>query len=121
MMSADSITSDVLGWGSRYGNRDAWTGKGTAILNLAWGGQGDDMVQLVPYGVELSWVQLEDLEDYSVAGGPLERVCLAAHTARRATKEASIGHLHKAEQTCDADYSSTCSPDCGRGSTHRVG
>ena len=48
VMSADSITSYVLGWGSRYGNLDEWTGKGTAILNLACGGQGDDMVQLYP-------------------------------------------------------------------------
>ena len=49
-----------------------WIGKGTAILQLARGGQGDDVLLLVPYGVMLtdeaiahllSWVWLEALED----------------------------------------------------------
>lgn len=69
---ADSLSGYVLGWGSRYGNLDEWTGKGSAILNLAMGGQGDADVQLVPYGVELtdeaiaqllSWVLLEELDE----------------------------------------------------------
>ena len=69
VMSAESLAEDLLGWGGRYGHLDEWTGKGTAILNLACGGQGDDAVQLVPHGAErtaaaiaqlLSWALLED-------------------------------------------------------------
>ena len=69
---ADALAGYVLGWRGRYGNLDAWTGKGSAILNLACGGQGDAVVLLVPHGVELtdeaiaellSWALLEDLED----------------------------------------------------------
>ena len=48
----DSLAGYLLGWGGRYGNLDEWTGKGAAVLNLAMGGQGNDMVQLVPHGVE---------------------------------------------------------------------
>ncbi len=54
VIMADSLSGYVLGWGGHDGNLDEWTGKGTAILNLAMGGQGDDAVQLVPYGVELT-------------------------------------------------------------------
>ena len=72
VMIADALAGYVLGWGGRYGNLDEWTGKGTAILNLASGGQGGDVVLLVPYGVTLtdeaiaellSWALLKDLED----------------------------------------------------------
>jgi hypothetical protein len=51
---AESLASYVLGWRGRYGTLAVWTGKGTAILHLAMGGQGDDDVQRVPVGGELT-------------------------------------------------------------------
>ena len=78
VMMADSLAGSLRGWGGRYGNRDEWTGKRTAILNLACGGQGEDEGQLVPHGAELtdaamaqllSWALLVELEDGGEAAG----------------------------------------------------
>jgi hypothetical protein len=72
VLIADSLTSYLLSRGERYDTLHPWIGKGTVLLHLARGGQGDEVVLLVPYGVTLtdeaiaqllSWALLEDLED----------------------------------------------------------
>ena len=69
---AASLTSYLLSRGGCDDTRNPWIGKGTVLLQLARGGQGDEVVLLVPYGVTLtdeaiaqllSWALLEDLED----------------------------------------------------------
>jgi hypothetical protein len=68
---ADSLADYVLGFGGRYGYLDDWTRKGSAVLNLAMGGTGDDVLMAVPAGEELtaaaiaqrlSWALLIDLD-----------------------------------------------------------
>ena len=72
MRIADSLTSYLLRQGGRDDPLNPWIGKGTVLLHLARGGQGDEVVLLVPYGVTLtneaiaqllSWALLEDVED----------------------------------------------------------
>jgi len=69
---ADSLTRYLLSRGGRDDTLHPWIGKGTVLLQLARGGQGDEVVLLVPYGVTLtdeaiaqllSWALLEELED----------------------------------------------------------
>jgi hypothetical protein len=69
---ADSLTSYLLRRGERDDTLNPWIGKGTVLLQLVRGGQGDEVVLLVPYGVPLtdealmqllSWALLEELED----------------------------------------------------------
>ncbi len=69
---ADSLTSYLRGWGGGDDTLNPWIGKGTVLLYLARGGQGEDVVLLVPYGMTLTdeaiaqllcWALLEDLED----------------------------------------------------------
>jgi len=72
VLIADSLTSYLLSRGERDDTLNPWIGKGTVLLHLARGGQGDEVVLLVPYGVTLtdeaiaqllSWALLEDVED----------------------------------------------------------
>jgi hypothetical protein len=69
---ADSISGYLLGGERRAGPVEGWIAHGTALLTVAGGGDGNDVVLLVPYGVALSdealaellrWALLEDLED----------------------------------------------------------
>jgi hypothetical protein len=69
---ADSITRYLLGGDQGYDTRNAWIGKGTALLQLGCGTQGEEVVLLVPHGLALtdeaiaqllSWALLEEPED----------------------------------------------------------
>ena len=69
---ADSLAGYVLGWAGRYGTLDDWTDKGSAVLNLAMGGTGDEGMMAVPEGEELTdaaivqliaWALLIDLSE----------------------------------------------------------
>jgi hypothetical protein len=69
---ADSITRYLLGGDRGYDTRNAWIGKGTAILQLEGGAPGEEVVLLVPHGLALTdealtqlltWALLETPED----------------------------------------------------------
>ena len=69
---ADSISGYLLGGERCAGPAEAWIVQGTALLTVASGSDGADVVLLVPYGVALSdealaellsWALLEGLED----------------------------------------------------------
>jgi hypothetical protein len=68
---ADALVRYLYGGEGRYESLEAYVGKGTAILNLAMGGQGDDQHMAMPEGVTLtdeaiahllSWALMEELD-----------------------------------------------------------